>query len=109
MFFIEFGVFFFHFDPFLGQPERTEVFCFSSLSWLSHVPWLCDCSNGMRKEKKNKSKLSSWSQGGKFLNNKTRKGLKKAPSSQRRPPRAAFGSLRAGTEKQARVFNMQKF
>lgn len=109
---IEFGVFFFHFDPSPSWPERTGVFRFSSLSRLSHVPWLWDCSKGMRKGKKKKikSKLSSWSQGGKFLNTKNEKGLKKNPSSsQCKPPRAAFVLLRAGREKQSQFFNMQKF
>lgn len=55
--------FFFHFGPSPGRPERTGGFCFSLLSRLSHrlshVPWLCDCLEGMRKEKKNKNQIKT--------------------------------------------------
>lgn len=74
--FVEFVVFFFHFDPSSGWWKGLGVFCFSL---LSPVPWRCDCSKGMRREKTIKSKLLSWLQGGKVLHSKNEKELTPPP------------------------------
>jgi len=89
--FLEPGVFFFHFDPSPGWPERTRAFCFSLLSRLSHVPWLCDCSEGMWKEKKNQIKTAVMVTRRQVFKQRKRKRAKTSP---KQPAQTALSSFR---------------
>lgn len=55
-----------------------------------------------------KSKLSSWSQGGKFFNSKNEKGLKKTPEQPLWTALSSFRFVSTGREKQLQIFNVQK-